>query len=174
MCIYIEKLLEKAKDAAKRIQKEEKKGVDVAKSKVEETSAKRKQVEDAEAAAAKKKQEEAEAAAAAKKKQEEEAKAKDEFERKLKEKEEARRRQAEKEANIAYENTTLEGLLGNLVGVCNEAIDKAVEAQDVLIETTKQHTNLLRTAMYDNSSVSYTTFSLILFRCGFACTKQPC
>ncbi|XP_045189189.2 MICOS complex subunit MIC60-like [Mercenaria mercenaria] len=84
---------------------------------------------------------------------EEEVKARDAVNRKLREKEEARRRQAEKEAEIAAENAALEVILENLTEVCDGALRKAREAQEAIIESTKNHTQLLKTAMDDSSNV---------------------
>lgn len=115
-------------------------------------AAKKKQEEEAEAEARRKQEEEeARFRAAAKRKQEEDER--DALERKLREKEEARRRQAEKESNIAAENASLEVNLENIIEACDATIRKALEAEDVLIEATKQHTDLLKIAMYENSSV---------------------
>lgn len=89
------------------------------------------------------------------KKLEEEVRARDAVDRKLREKEEARRRQAQKEADIAAENAALEVILENLAEVCDVTVRKAKDAHDAAIEATKQHTQLLKTAMDDTSNVSY-------------------
>lgn len=73
--------------------------------------------------------------------------------RKLLEQAEARRRQQEKEDEIAAENAALEVILEHLGEVCDTVVRKAREAQNAIIETTKQHTQLLKTAMDDTSNV---------------------
>lgn len=86
---------------------------------------------------------------------EKERKAQEAVDRKLREKEEARRRQAEKEEEVAAENAALEVILESLSDVCDGSVRKASEVQNAIVEATKQHTELLKTAMDDTSNVSY-------------------
>ncbi|KAL4232096.1 hypothetical protein ACF0H5_009672 [Mactra antiquata] len=73
--------------------------------------------------------------------------------RKLKEQEEARKRQSQKEAEIAAENATLEVLLEHLLEDCDSAVKMADDLQHKVMETTRTHISLLKTAMDDTYTI---------------------
>ena len=68
-------------------------------------------------------------------------------------KEKAERAKIEREENIKAENATLELMLADLTQVSEAAMKAATEAQKTLVETIKKHTQLLKSALENETEV---------------------
>ncbi|XP_052772332.1 MICOS complex subunit MIC60-1-like [Mya arenaria] len=74
-------------------------------------------------------------------------------EQKLREKAEIQQKVAEKEAKIGAQNAGLELSLTNVMEACELLCTRAMESQQNLVEATRKHMTLMKTAMEDSSNV---------------------
>ncbi|XP_067656913.1 MICOS complex subunit MIC60-1-like [Haliotis asinina] len=72
---------------------------------------------------------------------------------KERQKRETERRLKEKEADEAAQNAALEVILENLTESTSELLKQAIDVQKRVVDTTKQHTQLLRKAMDDSKEI---------------------